>query len=89
MKRRLIVVPLIRRADGRYLFIKMPLHRGVFPGQWGLPGGGVEEGERIEDAPVINEEFDAFAWFAPDECDRYDMNEETRITLRQVGVRTQ
>ena len=21
-----------------------------------------------------------------DECDRYDMNEETRITLRQVGV---
>lgn len=139
MKRRLIVVPLIRRADGRYLFIKMPLHRGVFPGQWGLPGGGVEEGERIEDAlrrevreelqlelatmeplsfkgqvhekllptgerhtmymvfliyacttdgrdPVINEEFDAFAWIAPDECDRYDMNEETRLTLRQVGV---
>jgi len=36
--------------------------------------------------PVINEEFDAFAWIAPDECDRYDMNEETRITLRQVGV---
>ena len=139
MKRRLIVVPLIRRADGRYLFIKMPLHRGVFPGQWGLPGGGVEEGERIEDAlrreareelqlelatmeplyfkgqvhekllptgerqtmymvfliyacttdgpdPVINEEFDAFAWVAPEEFDRYDMNEETRITLRQVGV---
>jgi len=35
---------------------------------------------------VINEEFDAFAWIAPDECDRYDMNEETRLTLRQVGV---
>lgn len=139
MKRRLIVVPLIRRGDGRYLCIKMPLHRGVFPGQWGLPGGGVEEGERIEDAlrreareelqlelatmeplyfkgrvhdkllpsgerqtmymvfliyacttdgrdPVINDEFDAFAWIAPDEFDRYDMNEETRITLRQVGV---
>ena len=139
MQRRLIVVPLIRRADGRYLFIKMPPHRGVFPGQWGLPGGGVEEGERIEAAlrrevheelqlelatmdplyfkgqvhekllasgerrtmymvfliyacttdgrdPVINEEFDAFAWIAPDELERYDMNEETRLTLRQVGV---
>lgn len=139
MNRRLIVVPLIRRADGRYLFIKMPLHRGVFPGQWGLPGGGVEDGERIEDAlrrevreelqlelatmeplyfkgqvhekllptgerhtmymvfliyacttdgrdPVINEEFDSFAWVAPQEFVQYDMNEETRITLRQVGV---
>ena len=28
----------------------MPAHRGVFPGQWGLPGGGVEDDERIEDA---------------------------------------
>jgi len=36
--------------------------------------------------PVINEEFDAFAWIAPDECDRYDMNEEIRIMLRQLGV---
>lgn len=28
----------------------MPSHRGVFPGQWGLPGGGVEDDESIEDA---------------------------------------
>lgn len=50
MQRRLIVVPVIRRLDGRYLLVKMSSHRGVFPGQWGLPGGGVEEGETIEDA---------------------------------------
>jgi nucleoside triphosphatase len=139
MERRLIVVPIIRRADGRYLFIKMPPHRGVFPGQWGLPGGGVEEGERIEEAlrrevreelqlevatmeplyfkgqvheklqpsgerqtmymvfliyacttdgrdPVINEEFDAFAWVGAHELNDYDMNEATRVTLRQVGI---
>jgi nucleoside triphosphatase len=49
MKRRLIVVPIIRRADGRYLLIKMSPNRGVFSGQWGLPGAGVEEDERIED----------------------------------------
>ena len=50
MRRRLIVVPIIRRDDGRYLLCKMPSHRGVFPGQWGLPGGGVEDDEAIEDA---------------------------------------
>jgi nucleoside triphosphatase len=49
-RRRLIVVPIIRRDDGRYLVCKMPAHRGVYPGQWGLPGGGVEDDERIEDA---------------------------------------
>jgi nucleoside triphosphatase len=139
VKRRLIVVPVIGRADGRYLLIKMSPHRGVFPGQWGLPGGGVEEDERIEDAlrrevreelqleietltplyfkaqeheklypdgrretmymvfliyrctvrdgdPVINDEFDAVAWVAPDELETYDVNEATRATLRQVGI---
>lgn len=47
---RLIVVAIVRDEDGRVLLCRMPADRGVFPGQWGLPGGGVEEGERIEDA---------------------------------------
>jgi nucleoside triphosphatase len=47
---RLIVVPVIKDEDSRILLCKMPPDRGVFPGQWGLPGGGVEAGERIEDA---------------------------------------
>lgn len=139
MKRRLIVVPIIRRTDGRYLLVKMSPHRGVFPGQWGLPGGGVEDDETIEDAlrrevreelqlelltaqpiyfkaehleklqssgerqpmymvfliyrctthevdPVLNEEFDAFAWVAPADLASYDLNVATRATLRQVGI---
>ena len=28
----------------------MPSDRGVFPDQWGLPGGGVEPDEKIEEA---------------------------------------
>jgi nucleoside triphosphatase len=47
---RLIVVPVIRDEAGRVLLCKMPEDRGVFPGQWGLAGGGVEPGERIEEA---------------------------------------
>jgi nucleoside triphosphatase len=49
MRQRIIVCPLIEN-DGAYLLCKMPGDRGVFPGQWALSGGGVEPGERIDDA---------------------------------------
>jgi nucleoside triphosphatase len=47
---RVIVVPLLTDADGRVLLCRMAPDRGVFPGQWALPGGGVEPTERIVDA---------------------------------------
>lgn len=47
---RLIVVPVVKDEAARVLLCRMPPDRGVFPGQWGLPGGGVEPGERIRDA---------------------------------------
>ena len=48
MRQRIIVCPLIEN-DGAYLLCRMPLDRGVFPGQWALSGGGLEPGETIED----------------------------------------
>jgi nucleoside triphosphatase len=48
MRQRIIVCPLIQN-DGAYLLCRMPLDRGVFPGQWALSGGGLEPGERIEE----------------------------------------
>ena len=47
---RTVVVGLVRNSRGELLFCKMPPHRGVFPGQWGLPGGGIEPGERMVEA---------------------------------------
>lgn len=47
---RLIVVPIIKDELGSVLLCRMAADRGVFPGQWALPGGGVEPGERIEEA---------------------------------------
>jgi nucleoside triphosphatase len=47
---RLVVVPIIKDERHRLLLCKMPPDRGVFPGQWGLPGGGLEPGECIDEA---------------------------------------
>ena len=46
IERRVIVVGLIHNGRGEWLLCKMPAERGVFPGQWGLPGGGIEPGSR-------------------------------------------
>lgn len=50
MKTRIIVVPIIKNGINEYLICKMSNNRGVFPGQWGLPGGGIDEGEKFTDA---------------------------------------
>jgi nucleoside triphosphatase len=50
MTARLIVVGVVESRGGEYLLCRMPADRGVFPGEWGLPGGGVEPGETLEGA---------------------------------------
>ncbi len=41
---------VIQNKKGEYLICKMPKNRGVYPGQWGLVGGGIDEGERMDEA---------------------------------------
>lgn len=74
IRTRIGVVGIIRNSEGEVLLCKMPLNRGVYPGQWALPGGGIEEGEKMEEALVreIKEEvglevsrIEAF-WFQDD-----------------------
>ncbi len=47
---RVIVVGLVWNDRDQLLLCRMHPDRGVFPGQWGLPGGGIEQGERMGDA---------------------------------------
>ena len=47
---RTIVVGLVWNRDNELLFCRMDSERGVFPGQWGFPGGGIEPGERMKEA---------------------------------------
>lgn len=49
MRQRIIVCPVIQN-NGEFLLCKMASDRGVFPGQWALPGGGMEPGETVETA---------------------------------------
>ena len=50
IERRVIVVGLIHNKRGECLLCRMLPDRGVFPGQWGIPGGGIETGEQAETA---------------------------------------
>jgi len=50
MKRRIIVAAVIQNREEDYLLCKMAQDRGVFPGQWGFPGGGMEPGETMTQA---------------------------------------
>ena len=50
IQHRIIVVGIVRNDKGELLLCQMESDRGVFPGQWGFPGGGIEPGERMVDA---------------------------------------
>lgn len=47
---RIITVAVIHNDQGEYLICKKPTNLGVFPGQWALPGGGIEPGEHMEES---------------------------------------
>lgn len=50
MKYRTVVVGVVQNKSGEYLLCKKPVGEGVYPGQWALPGGGIDEGETMEQA---------------------------------------
>lgn len=50
MKYRTVVVGVVQNKAGEYLLCKKPVGEGIYPGQWALPGGGIDEGETMEQA---------------------------------------
>jgi len=52
IRTRVTVTGIIRNEKGEVLLCKMPKKRGAYPGQWAIPGGGIEEGEKIRETLV-------------------------------------
>jgi len=50
MKFRVTVVAVIGNDKGEVFLCRQSEKQGLFPGKWSLPGGGIEEGERMEEA---------------------------------------
>ena len=49
MKTRIIVSAIIENSKGEILIGKKHSNRGVYLDAWHIPGGGIKEGERIEE----------------------------------------
>jgi nucleoside triphosphatase len=86
MKMRIGAVGIIKNSTGEVLLCKMPNNRGVYPGQWAIPGGGIDEGEEMEEALVreMKEEvgleiaqIEPF-WFQDDEVEKLYADGERR-----------
>jgi nucleoside triphosphatase len=52
MRMRVTVSGLIYNSEGEVLLCKMPENRGAYPGQWAIPGGGIDEGEMIRETLI-------------------------------------
>lgn len=50
MIQRFCVGAYIQNKSGEILFCRQPDNRGVYPGEWGVPGGGVEPNETLAQA---------------------------------------
>ncbi len=50
MKHRVCVIAVIQNDKDEYLICKKPRGLGVYPGQYALVGGGIDEGERMDAA---------------------------------------
>jgi nucleoside triphosphatase len=78
MKMRVGVVAIITNTKDEILLCKMPVNRGAYPGQWALPGGGIEAGEKmwhalkreiLEEVGLQIQDIEPF-WFQDDERDK-------------------
>lgn len=88
MKYRTCVIAIIQNQAGEYLLCKTPPDQGVFPNQWGIPGGGINPNETMYQAleREVQEEVGLSIttavpfYFTDDTQDKYQLNSPAEPT---------
>ena len=82
---RTIVCPIIKSREEEYLICKKPENLGVYPGQWGLCGGGIEAGENMEDALLREIAEELGSELVISEIEPWIFKDDTQIKIYKDG----
>lgn len=75
-----IVLTAIIHKDGKYLITKRPKNKKAFPGQWTVPGGGLEVDDYIDLEPTTK----AGQWYyAIENALRREIREEVNLEVNK------
>lgn len=85
MNMRVTVSGIIRNAKDEVLLCKMPSNRGVYPGQWAIPGGGIDDGEKMIEA--LRRELMEEVGLEVGEVEPISFSDDVRVKLMKDGTR--
>jgi nucleoside triphosphatase len=83
MRTRVTVTGLIKNEKGEVLLCKMPVNRGAYPGQWAIPGGGVEDNEKIRE--TLARELKEEVGLEVSEVMPFSFDDDTREKINKDG----
>ncbi len=77
-----VVPTAIIHKNGKYLIIRRSLNKKAFPGQWTVPGGGLEVDDYINSPKTTP---DSPQWyFAVENCLKREVKEETSLEVEKL-----
>lgn len=79
-----IVSTAIIHRDGTYLITRRSLSKKAFPGQWTVPGGGMEIDDYIVTPPTTQSQGNDIWYFALEQSLRREIQEEVDVEVGKL-----